>query len=822
MAEALYAAHPPPAESLLTALINDISTIPDRIVVVLDDYHLIDDAAVDRLLAFLVEHLPAQMHLVIATRQDPPLPLARLRVRDQMTEVRAADLRFTAAEAAAFLNQVMNLNLSATDIDALDARTEGWIAGLQLAALSLRDQQDVPRFIRAFAGDHRYIIDYLAEEVLRHQPDAVRAFLLQTAILDRLNGALCDAVTGQADGAGRLEALEQGNFFVVPLDDQRRWYRYHHLFAGVLRAHLREELPERIATLHRRASAWYEQAGSADDAIRHALAAQDFARAADLVEKAWPAMGRSRQESRLLAWLQALPDAEIRCRPVLSVAYAHTLLATGTLTGVEGRLRDAERWLDSGEGTLERPDAPLDGTRPAHQQRMVVVDDEAFRRLPGAIALARAGQALVQGDLPKTVIHARRVLDLVPEHDHLTRGGAAAILGLAAWTRGDLETAHRSYAAGMARIQRAGNIADAIGGSMYLAAIRITQGRLREAMRTYERGVQLAAEHGQPALRGTADMYVGISELLRERGDLHAATEHLLRGEEQGEHTGFPPYPYRWRVAMARIRQAQGDHAAAVGLLDEAEPLYVSDFAPNVCPVAALRTRVWLAQGRLSDARDWAREQGLSEEDDLSYLREFEHITLARVLLARHQSDHAGRSTHEALALLERLLRAAEDGGRLGSALEILVLQALAHQSRGAIPAALAPLERALTLAEPEGYVRLFVDEGPPMVALLEAAAKRGIAPNYVRQLLTDFGKADDRPPVEQGLIEPLSERELDVLRLLDSELDGPEIAHELMVSLNTMRTHTKNIYSKLGVGNRRAAVRRADELALLPRSRKR
>ncbi|HZG68971.1 MAG TPA: hypothetical protein VEZ12_19700, partial [Herpetosiphonaceae bacterium] len=371
-----------------------------------------------------------------------------------MTELRAADLRFTAAEAAAFLTEVMGLSLPAADIAALEDRTEGWIAGLQLAALSMRGREDIPGFIRAFAGDNRYIVDYLVEEVLQRQPDRVRSFLLQTSILDRLHGPLCDAVTGQADGAARLEALERGNFFVVPLDDTRHWYRYHHLFAEVLAARLRAEQPALVATLHRRASAWYEQQGSAADAIRHALAAADFARAADLVERAVPAMRRSRQEAAVLGWLKALPDALLHCRPVLSAVYAGALLASGELTGVEERLRDAERWLDTTADLHTQPDAPA--------AEMVVVDDEAFRRLPGSIAVWRAGLALARGDVPATVKYARRALDLVPEDDHLGRGGAVALLGLACWASGELEAAHRAYADGLALVQRAGHLSDAI------------------------------------------------------------------------------------------------------------------------------------------------------------------------------------------------------------------------------------------------------------------------------------------------------------------------------------------------------------------------
>ena len=492
----------------------------------------------------------------------------------------------------------------------------------------MQGHQDVPGFIRAFAGDHRYIVDYLVEEVLQRQPEPVRSFLLQTAILDRLNGPLCDAVTGQEEGSARLEALERGNFFVVPLDDQRHWYRYHHLFAEVLYAHLMAEQPDQVSTLHRRASEWYEQHGSAADAIRHALAAKDFERAADLVELAVPAMRRSRQEATLLGWLKALPDELIHFRPVLSVAYAWALLLSGELEGVEARLRDAERWLDTtADGSDRKPPDP------AARWSSWTKRNFAVSRV--SIAISRAGQALARGDVPGTVKYARRALDLAPEDDHLMRGAAAALLGLASWTSGDLEAAHRTYADGMASVQQAGNISDAIGGAIALADIRIAQGRLHEAMRTYERALQLATEQGAPVLRGTADMYVGMSELHREHNDLDAATQHLLRSQELGEHTGLPQNRYRWCVAMARIREAQGDLDGALDLLDEAERLYVSDFFPNVRPVAALKARVWVAQGRLGEALGWAREQGLSVEDDLSYLREFEHITLARVLLAR-------------------------------------------------------------------------------------------------------------------------------------------------------------------------------------------
>ena len=406
-----------------------------------------------------------------------------------------------------------------------------------------------------------------------------------------------------------LEALERGNLFLVPLDDRRRWYRYHHLFADVLQARLLDEQPGQVPDLHRRASAWYQQNGEPAAAIGHALAAEDFGRAADLVELAIPAMRRTRQEATVRGWLEVLPlgvlpDEVVRVRPVLSVHFAGALLSGGEFEGVEARLRDAERWLDA--TTARHEGAPA---RPAE---MVVADEEEYRRLPAEIEVYRAALALAQGDVPGTVRHARRALDLSPADDHLCRASAAGFMGLASWASGDLEAGHSAYAECMAGLRRAGYIADTFGCAIAMADIRLAQGRLGEAMRTYEQALQRASEQGGPVLRGTADMYVGMSEVHRERGDLQAATQQLLRSQELGEHNGLPQNPYRWRVAMARIRQAEGDLGGALDLLNEAERLYVGDFFPNVRPVPALKARVWIAQGRLGEALGWAREQGLS------------------------------------------------------------------------------------------------------------------------------------------------------------------------------------------------------------------
>jgi LuxR family maltose regulon positive regulatory protein len=803
-----------PIAAVVSTLLNELSAMPNDLVLVLDDYHVVDAHEIHDGIAFLLDHLPPQVHLVITTRADPPLPLARLRARGELVEIRAADLRFTPEEAAAYLNEVMGLDLGASEVVALEARTEGWIAALQLAALSIQGRDDVAGFIAGFAGDDRYIVDYLVEEVLRRQPEEVRSFLLDTSILDRLTGPLCDAVTGQAGGKAMLEALDRANLFLVPLDDRRQWYRYHQLFADVLRARLQDEQPGRVPELHRRASGWYEQDGDRSEAIRHAMAGEDFERAADLIELAIPSMSQGRQEATLRLWLNALPDDLFEARPVLAVGWVAMRLVRGEAEGVEARLLQAERWLEPG------PQAP-DGST-GRSTDMIVVDDAAFRRLPGAVSVYRTALAMAHGDVTGTIAHAQRVLDVIGADDHLERGSADGFLALAYWTRGDLDAAHRWWTDAAVSLELAGHVSDAIGCSIALADIRIAQGRLHEAMQAYERGITLAADQPAPSLRGVPDMHVGVSELFRERNDLALATQHLLSSEDLGERAGLAQNPYRWRVAMARVREAEGDLEAALELLDEAERLYASDYYPNVRPIPAMKARVWIALGRLGQALGWARAHRVSVMDELSYVREFDHITLARLLLADPARDRGDGSAREAPELLERLLRAAEAGRRTRSVIEILVLEALAHQMRGDVAAGLAPLERALTLAEPEGYVRIFADEGPPMSALLGAAAKREIAPGYVRHLLAEFGHAHDRTPIKQPLVEPLSERELDVLRLLATDLAGPEIARELVVSLSTVRSHTKAIYAKLGANNRRAAVTRAEELDLLSRARNR
>jgi LuxR family maltose regulon positive regulatory protein len=668
---ALLHSEPPPIRAVVSELLNDLNSLPNDLVLVLDDYHVIEDREVHNAMAFFLEHLPPPMRLVIASRADPPLPLAGLRARGELVEIRAAALRFTADEAAAYLNQVMELDLGANEISLLEMRTEGWIAALQLAALSLQGRQDSASFIASIAGDDRYIGDYLVDEVLRRQPERIRRFLLDTAILDRLSGPLCDAVSGGNASKAILETLDRGNLFVIRLDDQRRWFRYHHLFRDLLRSHLVDEQPDYVSELHRRASAWYERSGDRPEAIRHALAAPDFDRAAQLIELEVPSLRRTRQEATLRNWLVALPDELLRRTPVLSNVYAGALLASGELEGVDARLRDAERWL-------ARTDTP------------VVVDEIQYRQLAGSVAMHRAGYALALGKPTEAVTYARRALELAPDDDHLARGGAAGLLGLVAWGSGDLETVGHMYAAALVSLRRAGHVSDTFGLTIALAQIHIAQARLGEALRAYEQALRLGTAHGPVPARGTAHMYVGLSEILRERNELDAAARCLENSQELGEYAGLPQNRYRAYVALARLQEARGDLDGALQLLLQAEAVYAADFFPNVRPVPAHQARVLIRQGQMAEAQAWAREHRLSAEDELSYL-------------------------------------------------------------------------------------------------------------------------------LEQASIEPLSDRELDVLRLLGTDLDGPQIARQLVVSLNTVRTHTRNIYSKLGVNNRRAAIRKAEALELLP-----
>ncbi|MDX1415241.1 MAG: LuxR C-terminal-related transcriptional regulator [Candidatus Promineifilaceae bacterium] len=813
----IHSPQPPPVESILIALLNEITTIRDDFIFVLDDYHLIDAQAIDEALTFLLEHLPPRMHLVITTREDPGLPLARLRVQSQLTELRVADLRFSPAEAAEFLNKVMDLNLSDEEIAGLEKRTEGWIAGLQMAALSLQGRTDTAAFIHAFTGSNRFVMDYLIDEVLQRQTADVRAFLLATSILGRLSGSLCTAVSGQPYSQKILQELERSNLLIIPLDDRRQWYRYHPLFADVLQAHLMEEQPNRVSTLHSKACQWFAGHDYLPEAISHAFAAGDMETAANLVERAWPAMERDFQNAAWLGWVKALPDEWARARPVLSLNYAWALLNSGQLEMAEFNLRNTERLLELID----------DGGKPTDRDtaEIVIADQEQYRSLPASLATARAYLAQALGDVPATIKYAKRAYHLLAEKETLQRGIVAAILGLAYWTEGDLEIAYDTLAGGMADMQAAGRVQFAIRGTYILADIRLAQGRLLEAIQIYEELLELAAQQGEHVLHGTADLHLRLSELYLEQDNLQAAEQAMRHGQTLGEQASTPIWRYRYYLAQARAKKAQGDLDSALELLDEAQRHYVRTPVPDLQPIAALKARVWIAQGQLTAAQGWVREQELAVDDDLSYSREFEYITLVRWLIMHFRCNPQGNEIYESLALLERLLAAAEAGGRMGSVIEIGILQALSYQAQGSAAEALPPLRRALSLAEAQGYVHIFVDEGQPLAGLLSAVKAEGFMPAYVGKLLAAFAAAKQGQPAvsthtaapsPQPLVEPLSSRELEILHLVAEGLSNRQISERLFLAMSTVKGHNSRIYGKLDVRRRTEAVSRARELGLL------
>jgi LuxR family maltose regulon positive regulatory protein len=793
----LEAAAAPEPEAVVAGLVNDLDLLAGPTVLALDDYHVIDDPGVHEAVRLLLEHLPPQITVAMTTRADPPLPLPRLRARGELVEIRAGDLRFTPDEAAGFLNDVMGLGLPDDLVAALEARTEGWAAGLQLAALSARDRGDgeVAGFVEAFSGSHRFVLDYLVEEVLDRQPDDVREFLLATAVLDQLHGDLCDALTGRADGAGVLESLERDNLFVIPLDDERRWYRYHHLFADVLQSRLTAQSPETVAGLHAAASRWYADQGLLGDAIRHALAGGDPERAADLIELAAPDLRRRRDSHALRAWLLALPEVVVRRRPLLAVQMVWLRLSEGDLVAVSV-------WLDAAEDGLARQQPPV-VSPPA-------LDDAAHDReaeiaaLPAVVAMYRASVAQAHDDRVATVAHARDAIALSGPDDHFPRAAGAAFVGMAAWADGDLRAGLEAFTETAAGLGAAGMVADELGVTGMLGSLWLGLGRPDEARRLFERAV--AAADALPGLTTTGDLHVGLADVLREQGHLDEAAQHLDVARGLGDGASLPEHRHRWFTATAGLRRARGDLDGAVAMLDRAEPLFRPGFFPDVRPIAAARARVWVAQGRLAKAAAWARDRGVTPDDPPDFLAEHDQLTLARLLVAESRAV-------EALPLLDRLVAAAQDADRGGSVVEARMVRAMARSAAGEASAAGEDLAAALAAGVPAGFRRLFLDEGEPMAALLDELAQRG--DEHARELL-----ATRRTPASTASGAPsgdaLSDRELEVLRLLASELSGPDIARQLYVSINTLRTHTKHIFTKLDVTTRRAAVRRAGELGLL------
>ncbi len=791
----VLATAPTRTELALTTVLNELASIPNEVWLVLDDFHVVDGREIAAAMDFLIEHLPPNGHVVISTRADPTFPLSRWRGRGELLEVRAADLRFTRDEAAAYLVGA-GLELTPEDITALTDRTEGWIAALQLAALSLRGRDDVGEFVSRFTGDDRYVVDYLIEEVLTHQSAAVRDFLLRTSILSRLSGSLCDSLLARDDSREMLAHLDRANLFIVALDDQREWYRYHHLFADVLRARLLSERPDEAPQLHERASRWFEQHGSLHEAIGHALAGSDFDGAARLMELAAPSIRRLRQDGILLDWLQQLPEDTIRRSPVLGVFFGYSRMLAGDLEGAERRFDDVERLLGS---VAEGNDAPW------------AVSDE-LRTLPATIAVYRASLAQARGDVEGTEFHARHAMRLAGPEDHQSRGGAAGFLGLAAWAKGDVTDALKAFSEAVASLHAGGNLIDELTSTVVLADLWVAAGRPSRARRLFDDALQTAEQHGAAVALATAELHVGLSELAVEAGDLAGARQHLEAGSHSSGPSGMPESHYRWFVAKAALSRAEDDLTEALRLLDRSEPLYHPGFFPDVRPIGAMRARIWIVQGDNSAAAAWARDRGLSPDDEPEYLHEFDHLTLARLLLA---SGSASR----AFDLLNRLHVAAESAERAGSLLEIRMLQALALQAKGEEAQAVDALAHALASApEPGASVRLFLNEGPAMAALLHLATRNQVDHPHIRQLVRLA--AVNVEPVEtvskQSATPLLSDRELQVLRLLDSELSGPEIARQLFVSHNTLRTHTKHIFTKLGVTSRRAAVLSARKRGLL------
>ena len=803
----LYAPQASPITTILSTLINEINAIEHDFALVLDDYHLVESEEVHSALAFLIDHLPPCMHIVLASRNELPFPAARLRMRGELMELRVDDLKFSADEAALFFNQSIGLNLGEGDVTALRHRAEGWVAGLQLAALSLHGRNDVQEFIASFGGDDRNIADFLIEEVLAHQPERIRRFLLQTSILNRLSAPLCDTVADQRKSQEILQTLEQENLFVVPLDDKRRWYRYHHLFEEMLGEILLREYPEQVSVLNGRASAWYENNGLPEEAIRHAFAAEDTERIARLVELAADNMYANGQSSTLYRWLRKVPEEVSVNRPVLSFWKGWAYLDRGEIEASRKYLQHAEQLLDTTGDKVQ-----------AQTANVIVADDEQFKKLPGRLATAMAMSAQALGDAERTVEYARRALDLLPEEDYLFCGGTTVLLGLTSWSRGDLESAYQVIAEGFSVVEKTGEVLYQISGTYLMADIRVAQGRLREAMELHKRLLRLANKQTGPVIRGTADIYLCISELLLEQGKFDLALEHFENGKKLGEDATNVEFRDRWPAAEARFKEVLSEYDAALELLDDAEQLYMLGPTPYARPYAARKARIWIAQERLSDALAWVQAQGLSVDDELSYLREYEHITLARLLIAQHalEPDLLEEANH----FLGSLQEASEKGGRGGSLIEILMLQAIVNQIEGETSNALALLKRAMSLAERENYIQVFVDEGKALHDLLRVGITEGIGGDFARQLYSTISKTKEHTDrVHRGgdvLIEPLSNREIEVLRLIAAGMRNQEIADHLYISLATVKRHISNVYGKLEVSHRTEAVAKANELSLL------
>jgi LuxR family maltose regulon positive regulatory protein len=787
----LQSPHPLQIETILTNLLNEISVLTEDFLLVLDDYHSIDSPPVDDSLAFFIENQSHQIHLLIATREDPDLPLARLRVRGQFTELRAADLRFTPTEAAEFLNRVMGLNLCEGDVAALEARTEGWIAGLQLAALSMRGNQDATGFIQSFTGSHRFVMDYLLEEVLNQQAESIQTFLLRTSVLDRMCGPLCDAVLldPSIPGQATLEYLERANLFVVAQDNERHWYRYHHLFGDLLSRQLQQNFsPGGIAKLHILASEWYENNDLILESFRHAAAANDIERAERLMESKKMPIHLRGTATAILDWLESLPKSLLDAKPMLWWKQAAMLLVIGETSGVEQKLQAAEAAIASASILSSE-------------------QEEITRDLIGKIAAARATLAQTQLQIEAIFVQARRALEYLHPNNLSDRSSASCALGYAYFWVEDWDEANRAYAEALSLAQTDRDIPNSILASIRLGQLQKDQSHFYLAVETYKHALQLLGENSDP---NAVVAYLGLAEIFYKWNNLDTAEQYAERGIKLAQqYAEIYDRIIMSELHLAIIKIAQRDMPSAVQLVSQAERISrQKNFTPRQPNIAYFQTWIYLHQGDLDKAAQLARQNDLP-------------LMLARVLI--RQSDPSA-----ALEVTEPLRQEAESKGLGSRLLEVMAVQSIALFSLGEKEKALIILGDVLGRAEPEGYIRLFVDEGPLMAELLYVAAQQGVRPGYVKKLLAAFEaepKGEQpvpsvpkahRSPTGSALVEPLSERELEVLKLLRTELTGPEIARECMVSLSTVRTHIQHIYAKLGVSNRRAAVNRAVELNLL------